>query len=133
MLVEAVAPSLALASIVCLIIMEYGTGTVSGTIIVTDNCKPTVLGFQEGYPEMDIVLLMIKSWNTGAIMYGLSKHADAEKWCGMALSFLDHLGPLRSTYETQVRRERASGGWHESGQRGSNWSVSRGLKPAFLD
>ncbi|XP_027464258.1 testis-expressed protein 11 isoform X1 [Zalophus californianus] len=56
----------------------------------------------EGYPETEILWLMIKSWNTGIFMYGRRKYVSAEKWCGLALRFLDHLGSLKRSYETQV-------------------------------
>ncbi|XP_064430278.1 testis-expressed protein 11 isoform X2 [Mirounga angustirostris] len=56
----------------------------------------------EGYPEAEILWLMIKSWNTGIFMYGRRKYVSAEKWCGLALRFLDHLGSLKRSYETQV-------------------------------
>jgi hypothetical protein len=70
-------------------------------------CKtPTILAFQEGYPEMEVLWLMIKSWNTGIVMYSRKKYVSAEKWCGLALRFFDHLGSLRRSYDAQVRRKR---------------------------
>ena len=60
---------------------------------------------------------MVKSWNTGIFMYLRKKYVSAEKWCGLALRFLNQLGTLRRNYETQVRRERARGGWDDSGSR----------------
>ncbi|XP_021568546.1 testis-expressed protein 11 [Carlito syrichta] len=56
----------------------------------------------EGYPEMEILWLMIKSWNTGILMYSRSKYVSAEKWCGLALRFLDHLSSLKRIYETRM-------------------------------
>lgn len=64
---------------------------------------------------MEILWLMIKCWNIGIFMYSSNKYMSSEKWCGLALRFLDHLGSLKRNYETQVRRERATGGWHDSG------------------
>lgn len=55
---------------------------------------------------MEILWLMMMSWNIGIYMYGRRKYVSAEKWCGLSLRFLDHLGSLKRTYETQVRRER---------------------------
>lgn len=83
----------------------------------------TVLGFQEGYPETEILWLMIKSWNTGIFMYGRRKYVSAEKWCGLALRFLDHLGSLKRSYETQVRRKRTRGGWDDQGVWGGGREV----------
>ncbi|XP_019503517.1 PREDICTED: testis-expressed sequence 11 protein [Hipposideros armiger] len=60
------------------------------------------LNHNEGYPEMEILILMIKSWNTGIFMYGSGMFVSAEKWCGMGLRFLCHLGPIRRIYETQM-------------------------------
>ncbi|XP_055421735.1 testis-expressed protein 11 [Bubalus kerabau] len=56
----------------------------------------------EGYPEMEILCLMIKSWNIGIFLYSERMYAPTEKWCSLALRLLDYLGSLKSTYETQV-------------------------------
>nr|KAF6493113.1 testis expressed 11 [Molossus molossus] len=56
----------------------------------------------EGYPEVEILWLMMMSWNIGIYMYGRKKYVATEKWCGLSVRFLDHLGSLRSIYETQV-------------------------------
>nr|KAF6436538.1 testis expressed 11 [Rousettus aegyptiacus] len=56
----------------------------------------------EGYPEMEVLWLMIKSWNVGIFMYSTRKFVTAEKWCGLAMRFLDHLGSLKRNYETQM-------------------------------
>ncbi|XP_070460136.1 testis-expressed protein 11 isoform X1 [Equus przewalskii] len=84
-----------------------------------------LISHTEGYPETEILWLMVKSWNIGIFMYGSSKYVSAEKWCSLALRFLDHLGSLRRSYEIQVRREmawvdgmtRAAAGFY----RGSQW------------
>uniref|UniRef100_A0A8C5UW20 Protein ZIP4 homolog n=1 Tax=Microcebus murinus TaxID=30608 RepID=A0A8C5UW20_MICMU len=88
----------------CLIIMGHSTDIDSATMSCnSNNCKTcTVFGFQEGYPETEILWLMIKSWNTGIFMYSRSKYVSAEKWCELALRFLDHLGSLKRSYETQM-------------------------------
>ncbi|XP_033616324.1 testis-expressed protein 11 [Fukomys damarensis] len=62
----------------------------------------SLISHTEGYPEMEILWLMIKSWNTGIFMYSRSKYVSAEKWCGLALHFLEHLGSLKRSYETQM-------------------------------
>ncbi|XP_077003175.1 testis-expressed protein 11 isoform X2 [Tamandua tetradactyla] len=54
------------------------------------------------YPQMEILWLMIKAWNTGISMYGGGKYVSAEKWCSLAMHFLDHLGSLKINYETQM-------------------------------
>nr|XP_019603464.1 PREDICTED: testis-expressed sequence 11 protein [Rhinolophus sinicus] len=57
----------------------------------------------EAYPEMEILMLMVKSWNTGIYMYGSGMCVSAEKWCGLGLRFLARLGPpLKGNYETQM-------------------------------
>ncbi|XP_039109288.1 testis-expressed protein 11 isoform X2 [Hyaena hyaena] len=56
----------------------------------------------EDYPESEILWLMIKSWNIGIYMYSGNKYVSAEKWCDLALRFLDHLGSLKRNYETQM-------------------------------
>ncbi|MBZ3888108.1 Testis-expressed sequence 11 protein [Sciurus carolinensis] len=67
----------------------------------------SLISHTEGYPEIEILWLMTKSWNIGILMFNRSKYVSAEKWCGLALRFLHHLGSLKGNYETQVRRERA--------------------------
>uniref|UniRef100_A0A2I3N958 Protein ZIP4 homolog n=1 Tax=Papio anubis TaxID=9555 RepID=A0A2I3N958_PAPAN len=54
------------------------------------------------YPEMEILWLMVKSWNTGILMFSRSKYVSTEKWCGLALRFLDHLTSFKESYETQM-------------------------------
>ncbi|XP_054551868.1 testis-expressed protein 11 [Talpa occidentalis] len=61
-----------------------------------------LISHTEGYPEMEVLWLMIKSWNTGILMYGRSKYVSAEKWCGLALRFLNHIGSLKRNYEAQI-------------------------------
>ncbi|XP_036754202.2 testis-expressed protein 11 [Manis pentadactyla] len=56
----------------------------------------------EGYPEMEVLWLMIRSWNTGIFMYHSSKYVSAEKWCDLAFRFLDHLGSLKRSYEIRM-------------------------------
>ena len=59
--------------------------------------------------------LLTRAWNTGILLYSLAQYSDAEKWCGLGMSFLPHLGSLQESYQTQVRaaggraRERAHG------------------------
>lgn len=60
------------------------------------------LNHTEGYPEMEILLLMVKSWNIGICLYGSGDFVSAEKWCGLGLRFLYHLGPIKRNYETQM-------------------------------
>ncbi|XP_053512629.1 testis-expressed protein 11 [Artibeus jamaicensis] len=60
------------------------------------------LSYTEGYPEMEVLWLMIISWNTGIFMYTHEKYLSAEKWCGLSLRFVDHLGSLKRIYETQI-------------------------------
>nr|XP_012330464.1 testis-expressed protein 11 [Aotus nancymaae] len=54
------------------------------------------------YPEVEILWLMIKSWNIGILLFSRRKYLSAEKWCGLALHFLDHLTSFKESYETQM-------------------------------
>ncbi|XP_049975662.1 testis-expressed protein 11 isoform X4 [Alexandromys fortis] len=56
----------------------------------------------EGYPEEEILWLMIKSWNTGILMYSRNMYDSAKRWAGLALDFLGHLGSLKTSYEAKV-------------------------------
>ncbi|KAL1766797.1 testis-expressed sequence 11 protein isoform X1, partial [Sigmodon hispidus] len=56
----------------------------------------------EGYPEEEILWLMIKSWNIGILMYSRKKYVCAKRWAGLALDFLGHLGSLKINYEDKI-------------------------------
>ncbi|KAM5290348.1 testis-expressed protein 11 [Glossophaga mutica] len=66
------------------------------------NDTLSFLCYTKGYPEMEVLWLMIMSWNTGIFMYSNGKYLSAEKWCGLSLRFVDHLGSLKRIYETQI-------------------------------
>ncbi|XP_078068175.1 testis-expressed protein 11 [Mustelus asterias] len=61
-----------------------------------------VESLQEEYPEVEILWLMTRAWNTGASLYSLGKYTEAEQWCGLGMRFLKHLGSLRANYESQM-------------------------------
>ncbi|XP_078267976.1 testis-expressed protein 11 [Rhinoraja longicauda] len=57
---------------------------------------------QEEYPEIEILWLMTRAWNTGASLYSFGKYSEAEQWCGLGMRFLKYLGSLRASYESQM-------------------------------
>uniref|UniRef100_A0A8C6RQT3 Testis-expressed sequence 11 protein n=1 Tax=Nannospalax galili TaxID=1026970 RepID=A0A8C6RQT3_NANGA len=61
-----------------------------------------VIAHTDGYPEREILWLMIKSWDIGILMYNWNNFEASEEWASMTLNFLDHLGSLKIHYETQV-------------------------------
>ncbi|GAB1303008.1 Inositol polyphosphate 5-phosphatase OCRL [Apodemus speciosus] len=61
-----------------------------------------IISQNKGYPEEEIAWLMIKAWNIGILMYSKNKHASSERWAGMAMEFLGHLGSLKTSYEAKV-------------------------------
>uniref|UniRef100_A0A3Q1EKX2 Protein ZIP4 homolog n=1 Tax=Acanthochromis polyacanthus TaxID=80966 RepID=A0A3Q1EKX2_9TELE len=56
----------------------------------------------DDFPEMETLWLLTRAWNTGILLYSLAQYPEAEKWCGLAMSFVRHLGTLRESYETQM-------------------------------
>ncbi|XP_068182073.1 testis-expressed protein 11 [Antennarius striatus] len=54
------------------------------------------------FPEMEVLWLLTRAWNTGILLYSLAQYPEAEKWCGLAMSFIRYLGPLQESYETQM-------------------------------
>uniref|UniRef100_A0A8K9UXH7 Protein ZIP4 homolog n=1 Tax=Oncorhynchus mykiss TaxID=8022 RepID=A0A8K9UXH7_ONCMY len=54
------------------------------------------------FPEMEILWLLTRAWNTGILLYSLAQYPEAERWCGLGMSFLRHLGSLQESYQTQV-------------------------------
>ncbi|XP_042348716.1 testis-expressed protein 11 [Plectropomus leopardus] len=56
----------------------------------------------DDFPETETLWLLTRAWNTGILLYGLAQYPEAEKWCGLAMSFVRHLGSLQQSYETQM-------------------------------
>ncbi|KAG7225781.1 hypothetical protein INR49_014432, partial [Caranx melampygus] len=56
----------------------------------------------DDFPEMETLWLLTRAWNTGILLYSLAQYSAAEKWCGLAMSFVCHLGSLKESYETQM-------------------------------
>ncbi|XP_017329770.1 testis-expressed protein 11 isoform X1 [Ictalurus punctatus] len=56
----------------------------------------------EDFPELEILWLLTRAWNTGILLYSLSQYPEAEKWCGLGISFLQHLGSMQDSYQTQM-------------------------------
>ncbi|KAM9469973.1 testis-expressed protein 11 [Clarias gariepinus] len=57
---------------------------------------------EDDFPEVEILWLLTRAWNTGILLYSLSQFAEAEKWCGLGISFLQHLGSMQDIYQTQM-------------------------------
>lgn len=56
------------------------------------------------FPEMEVLWLLTHAWNTGILLYSLAQYPEAERWCGLAMSFIRHLGSLLESYERQVQQ-----------------------------
>ncbi|XP_056625690.1 testis-expressed protein 11 isoform X2 [Triplophysa dalaica] len=54
------------------------------------------------FPELEILWLLTRAWNTGILLYSLAQYPEAERWCGLGMSFLRHLGSLQDSYQTQM-------------------------------
>ncbi|MBN3297511.1 TEX11 protein, partial [Amia calva] len=62
-----------------------------------------IIGSAQGeFPEVEILWLLTRAWNTGILLYSLAQYPEAEKWCGLGMSFLRHLGTLQESYQTQM-------------------------------
>ncbi|KAL6480199.1 hypothetical protein MHYP_G00112320 [Metynnis hypsauchen] len=62
----------------------------------------SIIAASEDFPELDILWLLTRAWNTGILLYSLAQYTEAEKWCGLGMSFLRHLGSLQESYQTQM-------------------------------
>uniref|UniRef100_A0A673ACF7 Protein ZIP4 homolog n=1 Tax=Sphaeramia orbicularis TaxID=375764 RepID=A0A673ACF7_9TELE len=83
----------------------------------------SIITAPDDFPEMETLWLLTRAWNTGILMYSLAQYPEAERWCGLAMSFIRHLGSLRESYETQVQRnEPFLSRWAGEGE-GSNRGV----------
>ncbi|XP_016087582.1 testis-expressed sequence 11 protein [Sinocyclocheilus grahami] len=56
----------------------------------------------EDFPELEILWLLTRAWNTGILLYSLTQYPEAERWCGLGMSFLKHLGSLQDSYHSQM-------------------------------
>nr|XP_046261549.1 testis-expressed protein 11 [Scatophagus argus] len=56
----------------------------------------------DDFPEIETVWLLTRAWNTGILLYSMAQYPEAEKWCGLAMSFVRYLGSLQESYETQM-------------------------------
>ncbi|NXW58001.1 TEX11 protein, partial [Eurystomus gularis] len=59
----------------------------------------SIVSSTDAYPEMEILWLMTRAWNTGILQYTIGKYKEAEQWCGLGMRFLNHLGSLKKSYE----------------------------------
>ncbi|XP_054851814.1 testis-expressed protein 11 [Eublepharis macularius] len=78
-------------------VLEEAWGYFEDALRILSN---TVL--QVGYPEVEILWLMTRAWNTGIYHYNVGRYKEAEQWCGLGMRFLGHLGTLKSSYESQM-------------------------------
>uniref|UniRef100_A0A671ULS0 Protein ZIP4 homolog n=1 Tax=Sparus aurata TaxID=8175 RepID=A0A671ULS0_SPAAU len=62
----------------------------------------SIIAAPDDFPEMETLWLLTRAWNTGILLYSLAQYPEAEKWCGLAMSFIRHLGSLQESYETQM-------------------------------
>ncbi|XP_056149194.1 testis-expressed protein 11 [Lampris incognitus] len=56
----------------------------------------------EDFSEIETLWLLTRAWNTGILLYSLAQYSEAEKWCGLGMSFLRHLGSLQESYQTKM-------------------------------
>ncbi|XP_008121014.1 testis-expressed protein 11 isoform X2 [Anolis carolinensis] len=85
-------------------IIEAGTHTLEEAWGYFEDAL-SILGSvvqQADYPEVEILWLMTQAWNTGIYQYCAGKYPEAERWCGLGMRFLAHLGTLKSNYENQM-------------------------------
>uniref|UniRef100_A0A8C2ZEZ7 Protein ZIP4 homolog n=1 Tax=Cyclopterus lumpus TaxID=8103 RepID=A0A8C2ZEZ7_CYCLU len=62
----------------------------------------SIIAAPDDFPEMETLWLLTRAWNTGILLYSLVQYPEAEKWCGLAMGFIRHLGSLQESYETQM-------------------------------
>ncbi|KAM8908649.1 testis-expressed protein 11 [Spinachia spinachia] len=56
----------------------------------------------DDFPEMETLWLLTRAWNTGIVLYSLAQYPEAERWCGLAMSFIRHLRSMQDGYQTQM-------------------------------
>ncbi|XP_013919723.1 PREDICTED: testis-expressed sequence 11 protein [Thamnophis sirtalis] len=103
--IDAVAYSKCLHSLVHL---SLPSGPIEADVCVLEEAWAcfedalTVLDNTSSYPEVEIIWLMTRAWNTGIYQYCAGKYKEAEQWCGLGMRFLAYLGTLKDSYENQM-------------------------------
>ncbi|XP_071498472.1 testis-expressed protein 11-like [Diadema antillarum] len=57
---------------------------------------------KEKYPEMEILWLMTKAWNTGIYSYSAGQYSLADVWCSLGMELMGHLTGLKRNYEEKM-------------------------------
>ncbi|XP_034297610.1 testis-expressed protein 11 isoform X2 [Pantherophis guttatus] len=81
-----------------LCVLEEAWAYFEDALTVLDNTQV----LQTSYPEVEIIWLMTRAWNTGIYQYCAGKYKEAEQWCGLGMRFLAYLGTLKNSYENQM-------------------------------
>ncbi|XP_032084084.1 testis-expressed protein 11 [Thamnophis elegans] len=81
-----------------LCVLEEAWACFEDALTVLDNTQV----LQSSYPEVEIIWLMTRAWNTGIYQYCAGKYKEAEQWCGLGMRFLAYLGTLKDSYENQM-------------------------------
>lgn len=84
--------------------ISLDTSVVMNVELWVSHSAVHAFSFQsEDFPELEILWLLTRAWNTGILLYSLAQYPEAEKWCSLGMSFLCHLGSLQESYQTQVQ------------------------------
>uniref|UniRef100_A0A672HE23 Protein ZIP4 homolog n=1 Tax=Salarias fasciatus TaxID=181472 RepID=A0A672HE23_SALFA len=63
----------------------------------------SIIRAPDDIPEMETLWLLTRAWNLGVLLFNLAQYDQAEKWCGLAMRFVRHLGgSLQRSYEIQM-------------------------------
>eukprot|EP00057_Strongylocentrotus_purpuratus_P003846 XP_003727497.2 PREDICTED: testis-expressed sequence 11 protein [Strongylocentrotus purpuratus] len=58
---------------------------------------------KDTYPEMEIVWLMTKAWNTGIYSFSSGQYSVADVWCSLGMDLMSHLSALKVNYEEKMK------------------------------
>ncbi|XP_041463389.1 testis-expressed protein 11-like isoform X2 [Lytechinus variegatus] len=57
---------------------------------------------KDSYPEVDIVWLMTKAWNTGIYSFSSGEYSIADVWCCLGMELMSYLSALKANYEEKM-------------------------------
>ncbi|KAM6952207.1 testis-expressed protein 11 [Lycodopsis pacificus] len=83
-------------------VSEVGAHVLEEVWDYYEEALSVITAAPDDFPEMETLWLLTRAWNTGILLYSLAQYPEAEKWCGLAMSFVRHLGSLQESYETQM-------------------------------
>ncbi|XP_048883852.1 testis-expressed protein 11 isoform X1 [Brienomyrus brachyistius] len=67
-----------------------------------EEARSIIASASEELPELEVLWLLTRAWNTGILLFSLAQFPEAERWCGLGMAFLCHLHSLQESYRIKM-------------------------------